>query len=79
MLYSCGLVVLFGEDGGSDGGPEAAGFVGELGGFRGYDFGGGVEGFEVDEGEGVLLGEGGVSGWVFVFAFVFSHRGMLER
>jgi len=48
LLYFCGLRVLFGEDGGGDGGPEAAGFIGELGGGWRDDFGGGEEGFEVD-------------------------------
>lgn len=48
LLDFCGLGVLLGEDSGGDGGPEAAGFVGELGGGWGDDFGDGEEGFEVD-------------------------------
>lgn len=41
-------------DGGGHGGPEALGFVGELVGERGDDFGEGEEGAEVDEEGGVL-------------------------
>lgn len=54
LFQFCGFGEAFGFDGCSDGGPEAEGFVGELGGERGDYFGGGEEGFEIDEEGGVL-------------------------
>ena len=54
LFQFCGFGETFGFYGGGDGGPEAEGFVGELGCERGDYFGGGEEGFEVDEEGGVL-------------------------
>lgn len=55
MLDARCLRVLFCEDGGRDAGPETAGLVGKLEVGWWHDFGGGVEGFEVDEGLRLLF------------------------
>ena len=56
MFQFCGFGEAFGFDGCGDGGPEAERFVGQLGREGGNYFGGGEEGFEVEEEGGVLLG-----------------------